>query len=91
MVVGNRKNNKNHMALNEVANDGDDVSHDGRKKAHRRSRESVLKKIEDLDGKVMKRKEPFFARYVSRDSTPDDSSSGPVFPSYEEVDDDDLL
>ena len=60
--------------------------------AHKRSRvrKQSIRKIRDLEGKAFEKKEPYYARFISQEPNGDNSST-PAFPTYEVIDDDDLL
>ena len=49
-----------------------------------------FKKIKDFDKRILMKKKPFFVKFFEEEQTTSDSPS-PLFPSYEIIDDDDLL
>jgi len=90
LVVGNVKRNKNDKEkLNDNKIDFKLKNNTKNEQSNYNSKKSRLNKIDELDGKVLKRKDDFFEKYITNNE--DDFQDTPKFPSYEEIDDDDLL
>lgn len=87
LVVGNKKSKNNKILEGykpEVKTENVRTSEIRKKNFNKK-----LNKIDDFENKPLKKKEPYFAKYVEEEF--DESSKKPLFPTYETVDDDDLL
>lgn len=93
LLVIQNKRTKNNKSIKDVLINNSDNEDTGSSNNANKITKSIdkktTKKLKEFEGKTFSKKNPYFAKFISSEQNKDNSFAS--FPSYEVVDDDDLL